>query len=310
MTPCEAAEGPARNRGTPRSMTGSMFSIVVPTYDRPKSLRRCLTALAGLDYPASRYEVVIVDDGGPVEVDRVIRGLALTIRVVKQPRRGPAAARNAGARHAEGDMLAFTDDDCAPHRAWLRTFAAKLAPDSAVGGRLVDAGSGGVYTAATQTIIDLLYAHYNAAPNAARFVVTANLAVPAADFRSVGGFDEQFNTSEDREFCRRWLQGGKRVVYAPDAVVAHAPTTGFGAFCRRHFGYGRGAYRFHSGRGGTVARSLTQEKEFYKRVPSLLLSELQGRPIDESLRIAALLGLWQAANAAGFAAEALAARSR
>jgi len=253
---------------------------------------------------------VIVDDGGPVDVERACRGLSLAIRVVKQPRRGPAAARNAGAKYAEGDMLAFTDDDCAPHPGWLRTFAASLAADTAVGGRLVDAGSGGAYTAATQTIIDLLCAHYNAAQNAALFLVTANLAVPAADFRAMGGFDEQFTTSEDREFCRRWIQAGKRVVYAPDAVVAHAPSAGFVAFCRRHFGYGRGAYRFHSCRGATVARSLTREKDFYKHVPLLLLSELRGRPFDESLRIAALLGLWQAANAAGFATEALTARTR
>ncbi len=39
------------------------FSIIVPTFNRPTQLAACLTALARLDYPRDRFEVVVVDDG-------------------------------------------------------------------------------------------------------------------------------------------------------------------------------------------------------------------------------------------------------
>ena len=39
------------------------FSIVVPTYNRPDILAGCLRSLDALDYPADRYEIIVVDDG-------------------------------------------------------------------------------------------------------------------------------------------------------------------------------------------------------------------------------------------------------
>src|SRR5258705_2165999 len=91
-------------------------SIVVPTFARPAQLRRCLEGIARLEAGTSSFEVIVVDDGGPEPLDTLVASSAdgLDIRLIRQPRGGPAAARNAGAALARGVFLAFIDDDCTP----------------------------------------------------------------------------------------------------------------------------------------------------------------------------------------------------
>src|SRR5271170_7752963 len=103
------------------------FSIVVPTYNRPRQLAACLAALARLDYPRDRFHVVVVDDGSASPMDTVIAAFRdrLDIECHRQANSGPGPARNRGARSAKGRILAFTDDDCAPHSDWLKTLAAR-----------------------------------------------------------------------------------------------------------------------------------------------------------------------------------------
>ena len=95
------------------------FSVVVPTYERPARLAACLRSLARLGYPRERFEVLIVDDASarpPLEAIEQFRD-ALDLKLLEQTKNaGPAAARNLGARHASGEFLAFTDDDCEPER--------------------------------------------------------------------------------------------------------------------------------------------------------------------------------------------------
>ena len=43
-----------------------MFSVIVPTFNRPDPLQRCLAALDRLAYPKNEYEVIVVDDGGSI----------------------------------------------------------------------------------------------------------------------------------------------------------------------------------------------------------------------------------------------------
>ncbi|MFM7142900.1 MAG: glycosyltransferase family A protein, partial [Alphaproteobacteria bacterium] len=54
----------------------------------------------------------------------------LHVRLLRQERSGPAAARNRGVREAHGEFVAFTDDDCRPDPQWLATLvdAARARP--------------------------------------------------------------------------------------------------------------------------------------------------------------------------------------
>jgi GT2 family glycosyltransferase len=277
------------------------FSVVVPTFERPAQLAKCVESLARLDYPRERFEVLIVDDGSeraPREVVERFDG-ALDVRLLEQENRGPAAARNLGARHARGEFLAFTDDDCEPEPAWLRAFASRFAEESArvVGGRTTNALDSNPYSETSQLIIEVVYEHFNRDSSEARFFASNNFAVHAESFRAVGGFDEAFRTSEDREFCARWRSRGLGLAYEPCASVRHSHDLTLGSLWRQHFGYGRGALRFHRARATAGDRPFKPDTDFYAR---LLRASLARAPIGKAAQLTSLL-LWsQLANAAGF----------
>lgn len=279
------------------------FSIVVPSHRRPAELALCLEALARLDYPREAFEAIVVDDGGGLPLDRVVAPFRdrLDVTLVVQERAGPAAARNAGVRKATGRYVAFTDDDCRPERSWLRALAARFEanPAAAAGGRVVNGLPENPFARASHVIVDLVYAYYNDDPERARFLASNNLAFPAAGFREVGGFDESFRTSEDRELCDRWVAAGRPLVYVPEARVAHARDLDLAGFLGQHFSYGRGAFRFHRLRAGRGSSSLRDHTRFHARLPGLARDAGAFRAPSVLL----LLVAWQVANTLGFACE-------
>jgi hypothetical protein len=70
--------------------------------------------------------------------------------------------------------------------------------------------------------VDFVQAYYRSAAVIPGFSRPINIAVHADTFRKVEGFRPRFRTSEDRDFCDRWLAAGNGLAYAPDAVVRHA----------------------------------------------------------------------------------------
>ncbi|BBL77331.1 glycosyltransferase [Methylomagnum ishizawai] len=230
------------------------FSIVIPTYNRPGPLRQCLLALAALDYPAECYEVIVVDDGGHGSLDEAVAGLdtRFRLRSLRQNNAGPGAARNAGAAVADGEYLAFTDDDCRPEPGWLRAFAVGFAvrPGDLLGGRTLNGLAGNLYSEASQSLQAWFYDHCAGCASPLRFFASNNLGLSTARFRELGGFDTatlRF-ASEDREFCGRWLAAGGALGYVPDAMVRHYHDLDPVRFWRQHFAYGRGAYRLRLAR--------------------------------------------------------------
>jgi glycosyltransferase involved in cell wall biosynthesis len=291
-----------------------LFSIIIPTYNRPRQLASCLEALTRLRTPAGGFEVIVVDDGSPQPLDQTAepyrRRLDLTL--LRKPNGGPGSARNTGAGVARGRFLAFTDDDCWPAPDWLIALARRFerAPQHMLGGHTINRLTRNPYATTSQLIQDVVYAFYNRDPEAARFFASNNLAVPADLFRQLGGFDEQFfrAASEDRELCDRWLQQGHRMGYVPEAVVLHAHALTLRTFWKQHFTYGRGAWRYHQVRAGRGSGRMRDDMKFHARLPQLLRGPLAGLPPGRVWTILPLLLLWQAANTAGFFYEAYLAR--
>jgi glycosyltransferase involved in cell wall biosynthesis len=274
-------------------------SVVVPTAGRPAQLARCLAALRAQDEPDGGFEIVVAIDGDETTPDpdgaRVVRHAR---------RRGPGAARNTGAVAARGEVLAFTDDDCVPDRGWLAALLAGLGPGAAVGGRTVNALGANRFADASQHIVDLVYAHYNRDERAARFLASNNLAVRRDDFLAVGGFDAGAFpfASEDRDLCDRWRASGRTLRLVPEAVVRHAHELDLAGFVAQHLAYGRGAARYHRARRARGTGRLRDDLPFHLD-PSLYVHTARLRPRRRAARVAALLPLWQAANAAGYALE-------
>lgn len=291
-----APRGPVPGGGAPR------WSVVVPTYARPERLAACLDALARLDPPPGGHEVVVVDDGSPTPLDDVVAPHAGLVRLHRQANAGPASARNAGAALARGERLAFTDDDCLPEAGWLVALdaAQDAEPGAMLGGRTVNVLTDCLPAEASQQLVDHLYA-WSRRTGRHPFFTSNNLALPAAGFADLGGFDTRFPRAagEDRDLGERWAGLGRPLVHVPGAVVGHAHRMGLRAFWRQHAEYGRGATVFHDAvaeRGGDGVR--VEPPAFYT---GMLRRPLRALPVRRALPVAALVGVSQVATAAGFA---------
>jgi GT2 family glycosyltransferase len=291
-----------------------LLSVIIPTFARRHLIGGCLGALRAQRTQRGRFEVIVVDDGGPEPLDDVVAPFRadLDLTLLRQANGGPGAARNAGASVARGRWLAFTDDDCRPDPGWVDGLLARFErdPDRILGGRTVNALADNAEAETSQIILEMVYAFYDEDPDDARFFASNNLAVPAAAFRQIGGFDERsFRVgSEDRELCDRWRHSGRGMAYAPEALIRHAHDLSFGEFVRQHWGYGRGAFHFHEARRRRGSGRMRQEMGFHARLPSLARAPLSRLAPFMRARVLALLAVWQVANAAGFLREMIRAR--
>ncbi len=278
-------------------------TVVIPTHARPARLAECLGALAAQEFPADRFEVVIVDDGSPMSLAPAVAAFAdrLHVTLVRQANAGPARARNAGVAQARGRFLAFTDDDCVPEPGWLGALAAALrqTPEVVVGGPVGNRLAHNLYSEASQTLVTALYRYYNRDPEQCRFFTSNNLAVGREAFGRVGGFDSRYclAAAEDRELCDRWLQRGGRMRFVPGAVVWHAHELSPGAFLRQHYHYGQGAYQYRQARAARDAGRVRLEPvAFYAGLLAAPWATGAARPAS----LAALQVVAQVANAAGY----------
>ena len=292
------------------------FSVVVPTYNRPRQLKRCLAALAAQEYPRDRFEVIVVDDASPTPLNSLVDAVQDRIcsRLVRQERNaGPAAARNRGAASAAGRFIAFTDDDCAADPGWLRAYASGLVahPDNLHGGRVVNALRDNFFAETSQLIHDTGHAHFNVNPADATFFASNNMACAKSALLAAGGFDESFRASEDRELCDRWRRRGGKLSFVPDAIIRHAHDLTLRRFWRQHFSYGQGAWRYHAARAafatptertGPLGLNFRPDLTFYARCLRAAVNHSTPRG---AFAQALLIGVWQVANTAGFFWERL-----
>jgi glycosyltransferase involved in cell wall biosynthesis len=279
-------------------------SIIIPTRNRLQQIESCVQSLTQLDYPPDCFEVIVVDDGSTRSPASVVENFRkkIDVKLLTQVHSGPSAARNTGARKAGGQLLAFTDDDCMPRSDWLQRIAARFAetPDHLIGGRTLNALNRNAYSTTSQLIVDVVYAYYNTNGLKPTFFASNNLALPARLFHEIGGFDTNFRAAEDRELCDRWRHHRFQMTYAPEAVVYHAHPLKARSFLAQHFGYGRGAFRFHKIRTRRGSGRFSQELKFYRRLPFLMAQSLSRVSMRQAILTVPLLLGWQAANAAGF----------
>lgn len=86
-----------------------LFSVVIPTFNRRELLAEALCSVWAQTF--TDYEVIVVDDGSTDGTWDYLSSLREEIIAVRQENRGPGAARNAGAKLARGDYVAFLDAD-------------------------------------------------------------------------------------------------------------------------------------------------------------------------------------------------------
>lgn len=280
------------------------FSVVIPTYSRPKELKACLDSITQLTYPHDRFEVIVVDDGSPMSLAPIVEPFKdqLNLTLISQPNAGPASARNRGVSQAKGQLVVFTDDDCAPAPNWLEELAKQFAtdPTAMIGGRTLNGLPSNLFSTASQLLVDYLYSYYTLHPKNTYFFTSNNLAVPTDQFRQIGKFDTSFPLAagEDRELCDRWHHHSYSALYAPEAQISHFHRLTLGKFWRQHFNYGRGAYHFHQLRSARKQAPVKVEPiSFYIK---LLTYPFSQHSTHSKLLLSFLFFLSQVANVSGF----------
>ncbi|MCW5983162.1 MAG: glycosyltransferase [Bryobacteraceae bacterium] len=285
-----------------------VFSVVVPTFNRPRQVAGFLESLCRLDYPRDRFEVILVDDGSDRPLDDVVAPYRprLNVSLLVQANAGCANARQRGAELARGRYLAFTDDDCRPAPDWLSRLERLCAanPGCAVAGKTVNALDHNPFSSASQLLMTHLVEHYNREGGPTRFYPTSNIVFPRDRFQPAGGLDARWSVSggEDRDLCYRWLSRDFQVIYSGDAVVHHYHRLTPAGFYRQHFRYGRGAFRHHYLVGsGNWLKGRYERWTFYLGVPAQPFKRV---PLRRAPLQSVLLAVSQAANATGFFWEA------
>jgi glycosyltransferase involved in cell wall biosynthesis len=89
-------------------------SVVVPTCDRPVTLRQALASIRALEGPDLTFEILVGDNGSSPQTPAIAEEFGAIYLKASKP--GPSAARNVGLRAATGDFIAFLDDD----DVWLK----------------------------------------------------------------------------------------------------------------------------------------------------------------------------------------------
>jgi GT2 family glycosyltransferase len=195
-------------------------SIVIPTFQRPALLIRCLHALAHQQFPGERYEIIVVTDG-PDEVTRSmielqsIRSPAIYVYALPH-KKGPAAARNLGWKMAQGNLILFTDDDCIPHNLWVRSFVQAYEQQ----GKQMAAFTGQVLVPCSQKPTDY---EKNMAWLEKSDFVTANCACSKSALKQVNGFDEAFTMAwrEDSDLEFKFISHDIPIGFVKQALVTH-----------------------------------------------------------------------------------------
>jgi GT2 family glycosyltransferase len=218
--------------------------VVVPVYNGLRTLPACVDAVLQQTFPP---QVLWVVDNGSTDgtyewlVERAHEEPRL--RVLRETRRGPAAARNAALQFMEAPVVAFTDADCVPDPTWLERLLEGY-EEAGVG-----AVAGAVTGHAPQNVIER-YLSVAAFPTPEKPQVvreyafptvafyTANLSVRTHVLQQLGGFDEAMPPADDLDICCRILKAGWKIAYAPEARVGHVHRSRAWVMLRRFYEYG------------------------------------------------------------------------
>jgi cellulose synthase/poly-beta-1,6-N-acetylglucosamine synthase-like glycosyltransferase len=215
------------------------ISIIIPAKNAASTIARCLQAVLAQKDVQQPYEVIVVDDASQDVTAAMAKGFG--VRVIRlEEGMGPAAARNAGAAVAKGEILVFTDADCEPESKWLAEMIKPFEDPAVVGVR-------GTYrTVQSGWVPRFVQQEYAfkymliAGLDSIDFIDTYSAAYQRKVFLENGGFEKAFPVPcvEDQEFSFRLAKKGYRLVFAPDAIVYHLHDKNVWKYIKRKFGIG------------------------------------------------------------------------
>ncbi len=215
-------------------------SVVICTYNRAGLLKESIISIQKQDFKADHYEIIVVDNNSTDDTKAVVLELAsvspVAIKYVFEKQQGLSFARNSGIKGSEGDVIVFTDDDVEAESQWLREMVSAFDdPDTACAGgpirpiwlserpdwltdRWLNYYAVSEFAAARETL-EFSYPHCPWG---------ANIAFRRGVFETVGLFPTDLGrvgpsllSNEEINLCRKIGERGKRIKFAPGAVIHH-----------------------------------------------------------------------------------------
>ena len=193
------------------------ISVVIPTRNRKKILKKCLKALNKQNYNFNKFEIVIIDDGSNQNNKEMIENLDLKpkINYTYQKQTGPAKARNNGIKKAQGEYIIFIDDDIIVNKKFINSHMKQHKENNKVivHGPVIYTNDLENPTSAEKKIRDFSNA----------FFATGNASIKKEYLIKAGLFNERFDEYgwEDLEFGKRLKKLDLTAVQAEDAVGYH-----------------------------------------------------------------------------------------
>jgi glucosyl-dolichyl phosphate glucuronosyltransferase len=264
------------------------ISVIICTHNRCQSLKKVLNDLEHLVIPEGlKWEVVIVDNHSNDNTKNIINEFqkkdSIPLKYIFEERKGKSYALNTGLREADGEIMAFTDDDVQVHPQWLEQLIEifKKFECLGIGGKIIPTWTSdkpqwlieeGPYKLMTVIV------KYDLGKEPCEIMTPpwgANMAFKRIAFDQYGFFRTDLGPNpvnlvrgEDSEFCMRLIRGGEKIIYAPEVIVYHPvekERTEKGYFKLWYYNYGRALIRVDSNHGDTVC---------YFGVPRYLLRKL------------------------------------
>lgn len=216
------------------------ISIIVPFYNSETTLEKCAHSLIYQDFPDDEYEIIMVDNNS-TDMSSDIVSRFPRIKLEFEEKQGSYAARNRGLKIARGDIIAFTDSDCAPRKYWLANIERTISQGVFLAiGRLFPPNDDKLlsmimaYEYAKDTFVfnsnieDLYYGHTN------------NMAVSREVFDTLGNFQERLRGG-DSILVRKAVKhyGCDCVKYLETMCVEHMEVNTIRSYYKKVFIYGR-----------------------------------------------------------------------
>jgi glycosyltransferase involved in cell wall biosynthesis len=223
-------------------MSRVAVTIVIPTCNRVMALLRLLRAFEQQTPIDGGFEVVVIDDGSADGTAAAVSAInwSFPLIVHEQVPSGPAAARNAGAARAAGDILLFLDDDMEPMPEVVRAHAMLHSeyPNSVAIGDLQSAVTAGGYFG---MIVRGWWHTMNEGPRQRghrfhyRDLLSGHFSMRRRAFQELGSFNSVLRCHEDWELGYRAIAAGLQLRFVPDAVAIHHETATLSKALNRKF---------------------------------------------------------------------------
>ena len=273
------------------------LSVVMPVYNAEATLAECLTRLCNSTF--GDFEIVMVDDGSTDHSRAIAANFPVRI-VPTSGRVGPAAARNAGAKAADGDLLFFIDSDVMVRADTVSRIATAFEQSDVEGVIGVQAAEMRYRDLPSQyKNLWMRWTYLRKTGDVPLFYTTA-AAIRRESFLRAGGFDQGYATPnvEDTAFGQKLATLGIRVRVAPDVEVEHVKRYSLAGLLRTDFIRAVSMTRLKLRERRQLAQNNTSIPSTYMAsvplgtlgVALLVLGAALGVPVVTAAGVAALLG--------------------